>query len=232
MSTTRSALALMSTVIAGCAVMPADSTDVAAPTSMDPAAGDDLADVFGVSDEIDLESRQRSSPQLCHVASTAAGVATGAAVVWLYCATAAPVTGGVTLVCAAPAALVAGVAVGVGVVTKLAVDVQCGGVSLPAGTNVRTREDTELCRNARAKIIEHCKQGRRDGDQRNLECMDGNRCKVTGRQARANALAASACADARKYEMQYCFNGGDQQHQRAVTWAQGIARRCAQCGSR
>jgi hypothetical protein len=76
----------------------------------------------------------------CELRAGLFGVAAGLATVTVACTVVAPATGGVTLVCAAPAGIIAGLAAGVALTVQIATaGATCGGQPIPQGTRVQVR---------------------------------------------------------------------------------------------
>jgi hypothetical protein len=182
-------------------------------------------------------ARAKSFGGTCRIQAGLLGLAAGLATVALTCTLAAPATGGVTLVCTAPAGLIAGLAAGASLLVSLAAQTNCGGQQLPRNTQVRIvaataaqdRCDDNEKRRRTQEYKRDCGNDQYDG---HLECTNNrNVCFYRGADAQARAEAGEACARGRRHA-QRCFSSSDpgwEGHQTAIDDVAAFARACRGC---
>jgi hypothetical protein len=218
------ALCLLPSLAFGCAV-----------SSPEPSDGVGLD---GEDDQAEVDDLETENGRGCTIRANLLGLAAAGATVAVSCTAAAVATGGVTLICSAPAGVIAGVAAGASVAVSLATQRSCGGRSVPAnttGTFRATAASNNGCSSSRrsqlqSAINQHCKKGRSGREQASLECKNNRGyCEVRGDAARQNASSARLCAENRDAMNKECFNGGDSGHRNAADWARRIASDCSHC---
>jgi glucose/arabinose dehydrogenase len=204
--------AILAVTVAGCAVAPA------ADETTPPPAEEEV-----------------TAQNACSIRASLLGAAAGMGSVALACGMAALPSGGVTLVCSAPAGVIAGIAAGTAGIVSLAAQANCGGRNVDRNTrvtvNVNTSGGCTPQENARrtADYKQYCGETQYDGS---LQCTNSSgACFYKGAEAARRATKAQNCADKRAEALK-CFTRNDPGyagHERAIRDAETFARNCRTC---
>jgi hypothetical protein len=213
------ALSAFPVIVAGCASANDPGPDAPLPVHDE--------DAPLISTDVDVEAGRA-----CTIRSTLFGVGTAATAVATNCTLAAMVTGGVTLVCTAPAGALAILAVTGGTLAHMLSATTCAGRPVPKKTPVRVVL-TPKCPNyqqIRKEIKEACGRNMYE-DNPELECKirGSNTCLIVGAAATRRAAAAKRCADARQQEQDQCWNKPHKNHEHAIATARKWERDCNEC---
>jgi hypothetical protein len=169
----------------------------------------------------------------CELSAGLLGAAAGLGTVAVACTVVAPATGGVSLVCSAPAGVIAGIAAGTAAVVSLASSANCGGRNIARGSRVQVTGTRSNCTPDRLQqLVSNYKRSDACGNDvwdGSLQCKLGNSCTVRGDAARQRAERGERCYERRLQADNECFGGGNENHRRPREAARRFAQECRSC---